>query len=217
MYWHTSAATVFQHWCLLVLADTSAAIFSRQLRCSCCKRQHRPMHQQSAQWKASCPPPVSCSLQHLPRSWASVLVHVGHSPCMGVCCNQACGRFSTSTNFNVIISACSRCNNTLLSFGGTVTPACWVHSKDVQMTHLISNQMRALPFWSWRVASITASVFWCCNGTQAKMGLLPTFWPCDDASHQTIQGCGQCLWPKWWQRNNQSVILITSLSALLQF
>lgn len=51
---------------------------------------------------------------------------------------------------------------------------------------------------------------------ELKLALCPP-WPCIGPSHQTIQGCGQCLWLKWWQRNNQSVISITSFSVLLQF
>lgn len=71
-------------------------------------------------------------------------------------------------------------NNTLLSISGTVTPARWVHSQDIQMTDLISNQTPALPFWSYRVASITAILFWCFKGMQPKIGLLSTVtlhWP----------------------------------------
>lgn len=114
----------FQHWCVFVVGRRAFAVFfSRQLKCSCGQRQHRPTYRRSAQWKAACPPRVSRSLQlnstHEQVSWCTYSTHRAWA------CVVIERRLLTSPNLTVIISACPHSNNTLLSFGGTVTPGYW--------------------------------------------------------------------------------------------
>lgn len=125
--------------CICLGRRTSAALFSRQLQCSWGQRQHRPTYQRSAEWKVQPAPHESHAHYNTSStceqvSWCTYGTHRARA-----CVVIGLLRHLTSTNFNVIISACLRSNNTLLSIRGTVTPARWVHSKDIQMTDLILN------------------------------------------------------------------------------
>lgn len=110
--------------CICLGRRTSAALFSRQLQCSWGQRQHRHTHQRSAEWKVQ-PTPHESHAHYNTFQLVSKCTYGTHRA--WVCVVIGLLRHLTSTNFNVIISACPRSNNTLLSIGGTVTPARWVH------------------------------------------------------------------------------------------
>lgn len=122
MYWHAGAATVFQHQCVFVLADVLLWLFSAG---SCgahvgTTQTHTPT---VCTVEGSLPSTnltlITRPAQREQVSWGTYSTH-----CAWACVVNELLRHLTSTNFNVIISACSRSNNTLLSSGGTVTPAC---------------------------------------------------------------------------------------------
>lgn len=125
MYWHAGAATVFQHWCVFVLGDVLLRLYSAG---SCSAREGRDNTDLRTNGLQS----GRCSLPLTSLMLITTLVQLVSKCTYGTHRAWACVvigllRHLTSTNFNVIISACPRSNNTLLSIGGTVTPARWVH------------------------------------------------------------------------------------------